>query len=84
VPWYLIGFLIVASINGLGLIPKGIHHGLVQFSVFLISMALAAIGLSTDIAGFRRTGPRPLLLGGILWVLVSATSLLLQFVSHTL
>lgn len=84
VPWYLIGFLLVAAANSFGLIPKGIHHGLVLFSVFLISMALAAIGLSTDIAGFRRTGPRPLLLGGILWVLVSVTSLLLQFLSHSL
>lgn len=84
VPWYLIGFVVVASINGFGLIPKGFHYGLVQFSVFLIAMALAAIGLSTDIAGFRRTGPRPLLLGGILWVLVSVTSLLLQIFSHNL
>lgn len=84
VPWYLIGFLLVATANSVGLIPQGIHHVLVQFSVFLISVALAAIGLSTDVAGLRRTGPRPLLLGGILWVLVSATSLLLQYLTHNL
>lgn len=84
VPWYLIGFLVVASANSVGLIPQGIHHALVQISVFLIAMALAAIGLSTDVAGFRRTGHRPLLLGGILWILVSATSLLLQYLTHSL
>jgi uncharacterized integral membrane protein (TIGR00698 family) len=84
VPWYLIGFLLVASGNSLGLIPQGIHHDLVQISIFLIAIALAAIGLSTDITGLRRTGPRPLLLGGILWILVSVTSLLLQYLSHTL
>jgi uncharacterized membrane protein YadS len=74
----------VASANSLGLIPQSIHHDLVQISIFLIAIALAAIGLSTDIAGLRRTGHRPLLLGGILWILVSATSLLLQYVSHSL
>lgn len=84
VPWYLIGFLVVATANSFGLIPQGIHHYLVQISIFLIAMALAAIGLSTDIAGLRRTGHRPLLLGGILWVLVSATSLFLQYVTHSL
>jgi len=84
VPWYLIGFLLVAAANSIGLIPQGIHHVLVQFSVFLIAIALAAIGLSTDVAGLRRTGPRPLLLGGILWVLVSATSLSLQYLTHSL
>lgn len=84
VPWYLIGFLVVASANSVGLIPQGIHHALVQISIFLISIALAAIGLSTDVAGFRRTGHRPLLLGGILWVLVSTTSLFLQYLTHSL
>ena len=83
VPWYLIGFLVVASVNSLGLIPQGMHHDLVQISVFLIAVALAAIGLSTDLVGLRRTGLRPLLLGGILWVLVSMTSLLLQYVTHS-
>ena len=82
-PWYLIGFLVVASVNSLGLIPQGMHHDLVQISVFLIAVALAAIGLSTDLVGLRRTGLRPLLLGGILWVLVSMTSLLLQYVTHS-
>lgn len=84
VPWYLIGFLVVASANSVGLIPQGIHHALVQISIFLIAIALAAIGLSTDVAGFRRTGHRPLLLGGILWILVSTTSLLLQYLTHSL
>lgn len=83
VPWYLIGFLVVATANSIGLIPKSIHHNLVQISIFLIAIALSAIGLSTDLAGLRRTGPRPLILGGILWILVSATSLLLQFVTHS-
>jgi uncharacterized integral membrane protein (TIGR00698 family) len=84
VPWYLIGFLLVASANSVGIIPKGFHHALVQISIFLIATALAAIGLSTDVAGFKRTGHRPLLLGGILWILVSATSLLLQYLTHSL
>lgn len=84
IPWYLIGFLVVASANSVGLIPRGIHHDLVEISIFLIAIALAAIGLSTDVAGFRRTGHRPLLLGGILWILVSTTSLLLQYLTHSL
>jgi len=84
VPWYLIGFLMVATANSVGIIPQSIHHNLVQLSIFLIAVALAAIGLSTDISALRRTGPRPLLLGGILWVLVSMTSLALQFITRSL
>nr|WP_274635978.1 putative sulfate exporter family transporter [Microbacterium bovistercoris] len=76
VPWFLIGFLVVAVVNSLGVIPSGAQDFLVQASIFLIAVALAAIGLSTDVAALRRAGWRPLLLGAILWILVAVTSLL--------
>jgi uncharacterized integral membrane protein (TIGR00698 family) len=76
VPWFLVGFVVVAVVNSLGLITPGAQGFLVQASIFLIAVALAAIGLSTDAAALRRAGWRPLLLGAVLWVLVAATSLL--------
>jgi uncharacterized integral membrane protein (TIGR00698 family) len=79
VPWFLIGFLVVAAANSVGLIPAASHAALEHVSLFLITAALSAIGLSTDAAALRRAGHRPLLLGGILWVAVAATSLLLQW-----
>jgi len=84
VPVFLIGFLILATANSVGLIPSAAHAGLSEVSIFLITVALSAIGLSTDIGGLRRTGPRPLILGASLWVIVSLTSLGLQFVTGTL
>ena len=84
VPWFLIGFLLVAAANTVGLVPAGTHHALQEISVFLITVALSSIGLSTNLRSFARTGPRPLVLGASLWVIVSATSLLLQFVTGTL
>jgi len=79
IPWFLIGFVVVAAVNSTGLIPAGMHPGLSTASVFLITIALSAIGLSTDLAGFRRAGARPLILGAALWIIVSATSLGLQY-----
>ncbi|UJP09690.1 putative sulfate exporter family transporter [Microbacterium sp. KUDC0406] len=75
VPWFLIGFVVVAVVNSTGVIPAGPRDVLVQASVFLIAMALAGIGLSTDIPALRSAGWRPLALGAILWVLVTLTSL---------
>ncbi|MGH3440170.1 MAG: YeiH family protein [Sciscionella sp.] len=79
VPWFLVGFLLVAGANSAGLIPQGAHAGLDEASIFLITVALSAIGLSTDLTSLRRTGSRPLILGACLWVVVSCTSLGLQF-----
>lgn len=75
IPWFLVGFIVVAIINSLGIIPDGPRDVLVQVSIFLIAMALAGIGLSTDIQALRRAGWRPLALGGILWALVTLTAL---------
>lgn len=79
VPWFLIGFLVVAAANTLGLIPAVAHPGLNSISVFLITVALSAIGLSTNLGGFRRAGAKPLLLGASLWIIVTLTSLGLQY-----
>ena len=75
VPWFLVGFIAVALLNSAGAIPEGLHETLVQASVFLIATALAAIGLSTDVGAMREAGWRPLILGAVLWLLVTATSL---------
>lgn len=84
VPVFLVGFLVLAALNSAGWIPAGAHAGLSEVSIFLITVALSAIGLSTDLGGLKRTGPRPLVLGASLWVLVSFTSLGLQLLTGTL
>lgn len=83
VPRFLIGFLVVAAANTAGLIPGALHPALSQVSMFLITVALSAVGLSTDLAGLRRAGHRPLVLGALLWVVVSLTSLGLQRLTGT-
>ncbi|MDQ8707993.1 YeiH family protein [Streptomyces sp. LHD-70] len=84
VPVFLVGFLLMTAANSLGLIPAAAQPALSELSVFLITVALAATGLSTDLAGLRRTGPRPLVLGACLWIVVSVTSLVLQYLTGTL
>ncbi|WP_412738653.1 YeiH family protein [Krasilnikovia sp. MM14-A1259] len=78
VPWFLVAFLAVAALNTGGLIPGAVRAELGQMALLFIAIALAAVGLSTDVAALRRAGGRPLLLGLILWAAVSVTSLGLQ------
>ena len=74
VPWFLVGFVVLVTANTAGLVP---HAALAPGRVtatFLITVALTAIGLGTDVAALRRAGARPLLLGGLLWVVVAAST----------
>jgi uncharacterized integral membrane protein (TIGR00698 family) len=77
-PGFMVGFLALAAANSAGLIPASSHAGLTEATTLLVTVALSAIGLSIDLAGLRRTGPRPIVLGAALWLVVSVASLSLQ------
>jgi uncharacterized integral membrane protein (TIGR00698 family) len=78
VPAFLIGFVLAAATDTAGLIPDSWHPALSALGAFLITTALAGIGLSLRFADMRKAGARPLLLGGLLWIAVAASSLGIQ------
>lgn len=83
-PLFIVGFVAASALDTAGLIPASWHPVLGEVGVLLITAALSGIGLSTRLSTLRTAGHRPLLLGGILWVLVGVTSLLLQAATGTL
>ncbi|WP_238163490.1 YeiH family protein [Kribbella capetownensis] len=78
VPVFLIGFVVAAGLRSAGLVPDGWLPTLSLIGTCLITSALVAIGLSLRPRELRDAGPRPLLLGAILWALVALGSLGLQ------
>ncbi|HEX4088319.1 MAG TPA: putative sulfate exporter family transporter [Trebonia sp.] len=84
VPWFLIGFVVAAGLNSAGVIPSGSHGSLQHVSVFLVAVALSAIGLSTNVPALRTAGPKPVLLGALLWITVAVASLGLQTLTGAL
>ncbi|MGO3828728.1 MAG: YeiH family protein [Microbacterium gubbeenense] len=81
VPWFLIGFVLVACVASTGVITPAATSVISEISVFLVATALAGIGLSTDLAAIRAAGLRPLALGGILSLLVAMSTLSMMFVT---
>lgn len=84
VPPFLVGFLLASALDSVGAVPAAWHPALSTAGTFLITTALAGIGLSLRASDLRRAGPRPLLLGVALWLAVAATSLGIQAVTGTL
>jgi uncharacterized integral membrane protein (TIGR00698 family) len=82
VPWFILWFLAAAIVNSTGIIPAVASDGIGPAATFLISLALAAIGLQTALMKLFRTGSRPLLLGLILWLTVALSSLAIQHVAQ--
>ncbi|WP_171060834.1 YeiH family protein [Poseidonocella sp. HB161398] len=75
VPWFVFGFLALVLVNSLVSLPDALRADLGLATSFLLAMALAAMGLETDIAKLRREGLRPLALGAIAWIFISLAGL---------
>jgi uncharacterized integral membrane protein (TIGR00698 family) len=84
VPLFLAGFIAAATLDTLGAIPARWHPALSALGTFLVTTALAGIGLSMRLSVMRKAGHRPLLLGALLWIAVAGSSLGLQALTGTL
>lgn len=66
IPWFAFGFIAVALFNSLHLLPEPVVQVLLTLGTLLLTMAMAALGLTTHYSTVRQAGARPLILGGLL------------------
>ena len=75
IPWFITGFLALAILNSIGLIPVAVSGVMKTASKFLMVTALAAIGLGTSITDFKKAGLAPMFYGVTIDTLVTMTAL---------
>ena len=80
IPWFIIYFVCASLIRSSDILPADVLLFLSYCAHFLMVLALAAIGLSTDMRMLVRTGWQPLALGLGTWAAVVTTSLAIQLV----
>ncbi|MNR89302.1 hypothetical protein D3C72_202670 [compost metagenome] len=74
IPWFVIGFLAVGLIGSIGVIPTEAKTALSNASVFLMVMAMAAMGLNTQLELIRKAGMRVIYAGLAGFGLLAAAS----------
>jgi uncharacterized membrane protein YadS len=78
-PWFVLGFVMTCVVNTFIPMPSGLSGNLSQAGKFVIVMAMAAIGLNTNLAKLLKNGAKPILLGFICWAVLAGTSLAVQY-----
>jgi len=58
VPWFVLGFLLLAAARSAGLLPLEALAPIARATTFLTVISMAALGLSTDFAALVRAGGR--------------------------
>ena len=61
-------------------VPMSFFQPIKELSKFFIVLAMAAIGLNTNLVKLIKTGGKPIFMGACCWAGITAVSLLLQSV----
>ena len=78
-PWFILGFIALAIINSLGIVPANISNTVKDLSKFLMVGALAAIGLKTNFKDIKKAGFAPMLHGFIISTLVVIVAITVEY-----
>jgi uncharacterized integral membrane protein (TIGR00698 family) len=83
VPWFVVGFVVVAGLRSAGLLDIPIPTGgtladiLSTTAAVLILVALAGVGIATDVRSLTAVGGRPFVLAAAIWVVIGVLGLLI-------
>lgn len=84
-PFFILYFIAASLITTIAVscgVPESFFAPIKELSKFFIVMAMAAIGLHTDLIHLIRTGGKSILLGACCWAGITCVSLAMQHVMH--
>lgn len=67
-PWFAVLFIAVVGFNSLALLPAQAVAAINQLDTFLLTMAMAALGIETNFAKIKAVGLKPLYLAAFLFI----------------
>ncbi|MNZ28032.1 hypothetical protein D3C78_452540 [compost metagenome] len=61
-PWFAVGFLILACVNSTGWVPSAVQGGINELSRWCLVVAISALGMKTQLKELAAVGIKPILL----------------------
>lgn len=80
-PFFILYFMAASILTTIALkagVPMSFFHPIKELSKFFIVLAMAAIGLNTNLVKLIKTGGKPIFMGACCWIGITAVSLGLQ------
>lgn len=77
IPWFAFAFVAVVVLNSFAWLPQSVIDIAVATDTTMLAMAMAALGLTTDVSAVRQAGIKPLLLGATLfaWLIAGGAAI---------
>jgi uncharacterized integral membrane protein (TIGR00698 family) len=82
VPWFAFGFIVMVAVASTGWMSGSVLAAATFLSQALLAIAMAAVGLETDLRQIRAEGWRPLALGGVATLFIATLAFTLVWFLH--
>ncbi len=79
IPWFAILFFVMVLVNSFAPLSGGLRSGLINFDNWLMTAAMAGLGLDIRFRAFIKVGPKAALLGAFSSIFLSGASALLVY-----
>lgn len=80
IPWFIVLFVVAMLINTYIPVPQIVTESIVMVSKKVLTATLFLIGCGLSISVIKKVGVKPLILGIILWIIISVTTLVVVMV----
>lgn len=77
-PWFAILFVAVCGLNSLNILPEAARSFIIEFDVFLLTMAMFALGVETNFEKIKGLGWKPILLAGLMFIWLVAGGMIVN------
>lgn len=77
VPWFAVLFIVMIGFNSLQLLPMALINLINKLDVILLTMAMAAIGIETNISKIKKVGLKPIYLATLLFIWLTGCTYLI-------
>ncbi|HWU98714.1 MAG TPA: YeiH family protein [Oxalicibacterium sp.] len=67
IPWFAFAFLLIVGLNTVMPLSADFHRDATAIDTWLLTMSMAALGLTTHLSAIRRAGLKPLILAALLF-----------------
>lgn len=81
IPWFVVGFFVMAAINSTGLVPAPVGQGATALATGMLACAVTATAIRSPLQSLLTSGPKPLL---IIFVASMVSLLLSCLAAYTL
>lgn len=75
IPWFILMFIVAMVCNTYLPLPEWLTGGIVKAARKALCLTLFLIGCGLSVGAIRKVGAKPLVLGVVLWIIISLTTL---------